>query len=137
MVDSDNVLLLRPVTASSGFPAPAAARLPAGVTPAGLSRVLVTLYYRDQPFDQAFADFFERQARPALIEAGATPLACLQTEHAENTFPALPVRTGENVFAWLARFPSEARLDGYLRQVGSSGAAQQLRLAPTARSLLR
>jgi quinol monooxygenase YgiN len=137
MTDSDNVLLLRPVTASPGFPAPDAARLPVGATAAGPSRILVTLYYRDQPFDQAFADSFDRQARPALVAAGATPLACLQTEYAENTFPALPVRTGENVFASLARFPSEARLDGYLRQIGSSGAPQQLRLAPTARSLLR
>jgi hypothetical protein len=153
MIDSDNVLLLRPVTARSGFPAPAAARPPAGHAQAPRSRVLVTLYYRDRPFDQAFADFFDRQARPVLIDAGATPLACLQTEHAENTFPALPVRTGENVFAWLARFPSPARLDDHLRQIGRSGdwrdrvlpaltalitgAPQQLRLAPTARSLLR
>jgi quinol monooxygenase YgiN len=139
MIDSDNVLLLRPVTAQSGFPAPAAARLPAGATPAGSSRILVTLYYRDHPFDQAFADLFDRQARPALIEAGATPLACLQTEHAENTFPALPVRTGENVFVCLARFPSETHLDGYVRQARTltAGAPQQLRLAPTARSLLR
>jgi NIPSNAP len=153
MIDSDNVLLLRPVTARSGFPTTAAARLPIGHTPAVPSRVLVTLYYRDQPFDQAFADFFDRQARPVLIETGATPLACLQTEHAENTFPALPVRTGENVFVWLACFPSAARLGGHLRQVERSGSwqdrvlpalsamitgvPQQLRLAPTARSLLR
>jgi hypothetical protein len=153
MIDSDNVLLLRPVTARSGFPAPAAARPPAGHAQAPRSRVLVTLYYRDRPFDQAFADFFDRQARPVLIDAGATPLACLQTEHAENTFPALPVRTGENVFAWLARFPSAGRLDDHLRQIGRSGdwrdrvlpalsaliagTPQQLRLAPTARSLLR
>jgi quinol monooxygenase YgiN len=139
MIDSDNVLLLRPATARSGFPAPEAARLPAGSTSAEPSRILVTICYRDQPFDQAFADLFDRQARPALIEAGATPLACLQTEHAENTFPALPVRAGENVFASLARFPSEAHLDGYVRQTRTltTGAPQQLRLAPTARSLLR
>ena len=153
MIDSDNVLLLRPVTARSGFPAPTAARLPIGNTPAVPSRILATLYYRDQPFDQAFADFFDRQARPVLIETGATPLACLQTEHAENTFPALPVRTGENVFVWLACFPSGARLGDHLRQVERSGSwqdrvlpalsatttgvPQQLRLAPTARSLLR
>jgi hypothetical protein len=153
MIDSDNVLLLRPVSARSGFPAPAAARLPVGVTAAAPSRILVTLYYRDQPFYQAFADFFEHQAHPALIEAGATPLACLQTEHAENTFPALPVRTGENVFAWLARFPGPAGLGNYLRQAGQpgnwrdrvlpalsamiTGPPQQRRLAPTARSLLR
>jgi hypothetical protein len=109
MVDSDNVLLLRPVTARSGFPAPAAARPAAGHAQPPPSRILVTLYYRDRPFDQAFADFFDRQACPVLIGAGATPLACLQTEHAENTFPALPVRTGENVFAWLARFPGPDR----------------------------
>ena len=147
MIDSDNVLLLRPVTARSGFPPPA------GHAPAAPSRVLVTLYYRDRPFDDAFADFFDRQARPVLTEAGATPLASLQTEHAENTFPALPVRTGENVFAWLARFPSPALLDDHLRQIERSaewrdsvlpalsslitGSAQQLRLAPTARSQLR
>jgi hypothetical protein len=163
MIDSDNVLLLRPVTARSGFPAPAAARLPAGHAPAGhapaghapvaRSRILVTIYYRDKPFDQAFADFFDRQARPVLIETGATPLACLQTEHAENTFPALPVRTGENVFVWLARFPSAAHLGGHLHQFECSGhwrdhvlpalsamitgAPQRLRLAPTTRSQLR
>jgi hypothetical protein len=168
MIDSDNVLLVRPVTARSGFPAPAAARPPAPPAPAGEapatptpathapavpSRVLVTLYYRDRPFDRAFADFFDRQARPVLTGTGATPLACLQTEHAENTFPALPVRTGENVFAWLARFPDSAHLDDHLRQIERSadwrdrvlpalsalitGAPQQLRLAPTARSLLR
>src|SRR5215831_7300445 len=44
MIDSDNVLLLRPVTARSGFPAPAAARLPPGHAVAGLSRILVTIY---------------------------------------------------------------------------------------------
>jgi len=153
MINSDDVLLLRPVTARSGFPAPASARPPARYATAVPSRVLVTLYYRDRPFDQAFADFFDRQARPVLIGTGATPLACLQTEHAENTFPALPVRTGENVFAWLARFPDPARLDDHLRQIEHcadwrdrvlpalsaliTGAPQQLRLAPTARSQLR
>jgi hypothetical protein len=158
MIDSDNVLLLRPVTARSGFPAPAAARLADGHAADGHaaaapSRILVTLYYRDEPFDQAFADFFDRQARPVLLETGARALACLQTEHAENTFPALPVRTGENVFVWLARFPSAAHLRSHLHQIECSGdwqdrvlpalsamitgAAQQLRLAPTARSMLR
>jgi len=127
MIDSDNVLLLRPVTARSGFPPPAAARPPAGDGAAAPSH--------------------------AAAEAGATPLASLQTEHAENTFPALPVRTGENVFAWLARFPSAALLDDHLRQIERSaewrdrvfpalsalitGLPQRLRLAPTIRSQLR
>src|SRR5689334_12820867 len=132
MIDSDNVLLLRPVTARSGFPAPPAGRPAAGSASAGPARILVTIYHRDQPFDQAFAGFFDRQVRPALVEAGATPLACLHTEPAENTFPALPVRTGENVFAWFARFPSQDLLDDYLRRTErSAGAPQRLRLAPT------
>jgi hypothetical protein len=53
-----------------------------------------TLCYRDRPFGELFADFFDRQVRPVLGSTGAALLACLQTEHAENTFPALPVRTG-------------------------------------------
>ncbi|GAA1614913.1 NIPSNAP family protein [Catellatospora bangladeshensis] len=153
MIDSDDVLLLRPVAAGSGFPAPATPRPPAGRTAAPPSLVLATLYYRDRPFDEAFVDFFDRRVRPVLAETGAAPLACLQTEHADNDFPALPVRTGENVFVWFARFGGPADLDDHQRRLRSSarwqeqvwpalsamlsGAPQQLRLAPTARSLLR
>jgi hypothetical protein len=153
MIDTDNVLLLRPVTVRSGFPVPEADRRPAGHALTDHSRILVTIYYRDHPFDQAFADFFEDQVRPVLIETGATPVACLQTEYAENTFPALPVRTGEHVFVWLARFPSPVGLSDHLHRLErdahwrdrvfpallelTAGASQRLRLAPTTRSLLR
>src|SRR5262249_958185 len=44
MIDTDNVLLLRPVTARSGFPIPEAGRLPAGRAVAEESRILVTIY---------------------------------------------------------------------------------------------
>lgn len=153
MIDSDNVLLLRPADERSGFPAPAATRPPPGYAVAPPSLLIATLYYRDQPFDKAFADFFDRSVRPVMTEAGGTPLACLQTEHAENTFPALPVREGENVFAWFARFSSESDVaihqralerspawrDAVLPRLSAaiSGEPQRLRLAPTARSLLR
>jgi quinol monooxygenase YgiN len=146
MIDSDNVLLLRPATARAGFPAPAAPRPPADPpASAAPSCLLVTLYYRDRPFDPAFTSFFKNEARPLLAESGAAPLAWLQTEYAENTFPALPIRTGEHVFAWLARFPSQGHLDAHLRAPAFSpalegmitGEPQRLRLAPTGRSLLR
>lgn len=149
MIDFDNVLLLRPAPAHRGFPAPTAIRPPAPGTTAPPSLVLATLYYRDRPFDEAFVDFFDRQVRPVLVDAGAAPLACLQTEYAENTFPALPVRTGENIFVWFARFPSAAHLHQFDRSdhwqqrilppssATLTNAPQQLRLAPTARSLLR
>src|SRR6266581_1191824 len=64
MIDSDNVLLLRPATARSSFPAPAAARPPVSHTAPPTSRVLATLYYCDRRFDNAFMDFFDRQVRP-------------------------------------------------------------------------
>jgi NIPSNAP len=146
MIDSDNVLLLRPATARAGFPASAAPRPPAGQpATAPPSCLLVTLYYRDRPFDPAFTGFFEQEARPLLAHSGAAPLAWLQTEYAENTFPALPVRTGEHVFAWLARFPRPGHLDTHLRAPAPcpalagmiTGDPQRLRLAPTGRSLLR
>jgi NIPSNAP len=152
MVDSGNVLL-RPVTEHSGFPAPSAPRPPIGSTTPPPSRVLTTIYYRDHPFDEAFMDVFEQELRPVLVETGATPLACFQTEYAENNFPGLPVRTGENVFVWFACFPSQAHLSDHLHRLDRSdrwrdralptlsamliSAPEQLRLAPTARSLLR
>ena len=42
--------------------------------------------------------------KPAVTGSGAMVLAYFVTEHSENTFPALPVREGENVFVWFARF---------------------------------
>jgi hypothetical protein len=165
MLDTDDVLLLRPATAHSGFPAPNQLRPPVGHTAAGSSRsagsdgsagqsrILVTLYFGDRPFSPSFAGFFDHHVRPVLTETGAVPLACLQTEYSENTFPALPVRTGEHVFAWLARFDRPADLSRHLRLLGESGpwrdsvlpalsamltrAPQQLQLAPTDRSWLR
>jgi len=153
MIDSDDVLLLRPAGPRSGFPAPAAPRLPAGHDCAPPSLVTATICHRDRPFDEAFADFFDRQVAPALLRTGAVPLACLQTEHAENTYPALPVRTGENVFVWFSRFADPDGLDAHQRALACcgdwqtrirpallaslAGEPQLLTLAPTPRSLLR
>ncbi|NUR61367.1 MAG: NIPSNAP family protein [Catenulispora sp.] len=153
MIDSDDVLLLRPVTALSGFPDPVAGRPPRGQTTPPPSCVLATIYYRDRPFDEAFAEFFDDRVRPELADSGADVSVCFQTEYAENTFPALPVRMGENAFVWFARFPSVDELSRHLDWLERSvrwqeqvrptlsalitGSPQQLRLAPTARSLLR
>jgi hypothetical protein len=87
-----------------------------------------------------------------LRDTGAEPLAYLHTEPAENTFPALPVREGEQVFVWLAAFPSAAELESWQwrleeddtwRGVARPGLAERtvatevMTLAPTPRSLLR
>ncbi|TDC37984.1 NIPSNAP family protein [Micromonospora sp. KC213] len=152
MVDSDDVLLLRPASARGGFPAPVAAR-PALDSPGSApSLVLATIWHGVGPFDTAFVEFFERRVRPLLAESGGEPLAYLHSDHSANTFPALPVRTGEEVFVWFARFAGEGRSDEYLERLHHSerwseevlpalsrwvGTSQRLRLAPTERSLLR
>jgi len=140
MVDVDDVLLLRPTSASSGFPTDGRARPPVGATVPPPSRVLASVHLRDRPVDDEFRDHFDRAVRPALADAGATPIACLETEYAENTFPALAVRAGEHAFVWFTWFAGDAQLTEHLRRLAwpaGFGPVRHLRLAPTARSLLR
>ncbi|MEU7885945.1 NIPSNAP family protein [Microbispora bryophytorum] len=154
MIDSDDVLLLRPASAWGGFPVPVDAR-PALGEPSGSPRslILATIWHGVGPFDDAFVEFFEQRVRPVLTQTGGEPLAYLRSEHAPNTFPALPVRTGEEVFVWFARFADEDRLNEHLDFLQRSERwskemlpalserwmrkSQRLRLAPTERSLLR
>ena len=149
MVDVDDVLLLRPATARSGFAVPDAPRPPISQTEPPSSVVVASICYGERPFDDEFVEVFDRRVRPVLVETGGAPLACLRTEYAENTYPALPVRTGEHVFVWFARFGGEAELAEHLHRLEDSQrwhddalaaltvAPRRLRLAPTARSSLR
>ncbi|MFF9762165.1 MULTISPECIES: NIPSNAP family protein [Streptomyces] len=154
MADSDDVLLLRPASARGGFPAPVGARpAPGEPAPWPPSLVLATIWYGHVPFDTAFAEFFQQCVRPVLAETGGEPVAYLQSEHAPNSFPALPVRVDEEVFVWFARFTDEAHVDHHLNRLQRSErwreeilpalskrwakAPQRLRLVPTERSILR
>lgn len=154
MIDSDDVLLLRPASTRGGFPVPVGAR-PAPGEPAPLppSLVLATIWHGHSPFDTTFVEFFQQCVRPILAETGGEPLAYLQSEHAPNTFPALPVRMNEEVFVWFARFTDESHIDDHLKRLQHSErwhkevlpilperwarTPQRLRLAPTERSILR
>jgi len=115
MIDSDDVLLLRPL--DGGFPLP-----PARGSELPESRFLATLHFADAPFE-------------TYPPTDLPPLAAFTTEYAENTFPGLPVRAGEHVFVWFARFDDQAALDKHLAAVDP--ATTVLELAPTTRSLLR
>jgi quinol monooxygenase YgiN len=132
MVDSDNVLLLRPVGASDAL------------TPGRAALYVATIYLLARPADEDFLRFFETQVRPVLQETGAPPIARFVTESAANNFPALPVRTGEHAFVWFASFASAADHEQHLarRKVFRSWnelvqpALQELRLEPTTHSRL-
>src|SRR6185369_15762477 len=100
IVDSDNVLLLRPV---HGRPFELDARPPPGEMENARGIVVATIYYFDAPVDDEFLAFFEREIRPELLETGAQVRSAFVTESSTNNF-RLPVREGEQVFVWLAGF---------------------------------
>ncbi|HEY1175222.1 MAG TPA: NIPSNAP family protein [Phytomonospora sp.] len=137
MIDSDDVLLLRPSRPGSGFPA-GGERPPVGAAAPG-SVLVATIHHRDTPVDDEFRAAFE-EVRPVLSATGAAPLAYLETEYADNDFPGLPVRTGEHVFVWLA---AESDPAGYAdapewtELAARTARVERMRLSPTGRSLLR
>jgi len=146
MIDSGNVLLLHPANPTSGFSLESKTRPLAGSNEARSVFIVATIYYFNAQVDAAFAQFFEKTVKPAVIGSGATVLAYFVTEHSENTFPALPVREGENVFVWFARFNDSAAyerhtaaLTQYPRRHDEISKKQEpeiLKLSPTTRSLL-
>jgi hypothetical protein len=134
MLDSDDVLLLRPV---DGTPSTTAAD--GGET----SLLTAELLLLRRPVDAAFRSRYTGEVEPLLEQAGSRRLALLETELAANTFPRLPVREGEHAVVRLARSgdaaPVHERLEQVSRRLRGDLAAppQLLRLEPNRRSRLR
>ena len=153
MVDSDDVLLLRPTGRGSGFTAAGLTRPPVGAGEEPHSLFCATVYSLPTPVDEEFVAFFVRRVTPVMVRMSAAPVASYQTEAAQNTFSALPVREGEHVFVWFASYASDAKHRDHLDRLGQSASwndhiqpelaarlaspPQHLRLQPTTRSLLR
>jgi hypothetical protein len=154
MIDSSDVRLLRYARPSWSLVTPSAPRPRVGARGAASTALFhLTACSLRAPVDAAFRRWFEREALPALVDAGAAPCAVFETEPAANDFPRLPVRTGEHVFAWLARHAnaeaaaraadrlaaSAAWLDALLPRLERALAEPMcvLRLQPTSRSLVR
>ncbi|GAB2928753.1 NIPSNAP family protein [Streptomyces mayteni] len=145
MLDSDDVLLLRPLSADSAF-----ATTPTDRPPAPERFVAATLW-SFPPGQQDGIALIRDGLLPLLHETGPAPLAALTTETAPNTFTRLPVRTGENVTAVITSYPDEdthrlhlaALRDHPLARAeilpalerAQSASPRTLRLAPTGRSL--
>lgn len=137
MIDSDNVLLLRPATASSGFALRGLAR---DQRPPGL--VVAHIQYLDQPANAAVLQDLEQQFRVVLQAPGTQLHALLVSEHSENTFAALPVRRDEEAVVWIAGFADRATYEtcrAELDRIAGSIALrnERLHLSPTKQSLLR
>jgi NIPSNAP len=139
MIDSDNVLLLRPVDEESSLALDASWRPPPGTGATRQAGMTATVCSLDLGGTDAFVHRFKREIEPALRQAGADVRARFVTERSENNFPPLPVREGEEVFVWLSLFADEAARDEHVAAVDLStlaGDVEILRLQPTSRSLL-
>ena len=152
MIDFDNILLLRPARPESGFPVDDSERPPPGASEAPGGLVVAAVYSFDAPAGADFLDFFERELRPVVTDAGASILAYFVTEESANNYPALPVREGEQVFVWFSLFEDEAAFEQHAAALAGSrrwrevsealarrvaGPPEVRKLSPTARSLVR
>jgi NIPSNAP len=152
MINSDNVLLLRPAFSDSGFILPESRTDPrANEMPVGL--IIATVCCLAPRTDEGFAEFFVRVLSPVLAAASAKILASFVTERSPNNFPRLPVREGETVFVWFSGFESVPAYEEHLAALARTKAWTEeaepemdrriwrrnevSRLVPTARSLLR
>ncbi|MES2612754.1 MAG: NIPSNAP family protein [Pseudomonadota bacterium] len=147
MVDSDNVLLLRPAWpgAAAHLPAERAATGAGGPAPGLLD---ATVFYLKEPATPALLDYCRERMDPALRAGGARHTAWYASEASPNTFPRLPVREGEPVLLGLALFGDAAAFDAFAqggawqREVAPglapwlARAPEAHRLQPTARSAL-
>jgi hypothetical protein len=149
MIDSDDVLLLRPAWPGAGIPMQGRRRAAAtgpGAAP-GVLRVSV-LHLRD-PAGEALLRLCRETLVPCLQRGGATPLGWYVTDNIPNDFPRLPVREGEHVLVGFAMFADLSALEAFERsgawaQEVQTALAPRLdrpvqhhRLAPTARSAIR
>lgn len=150
MIDSDDVFLLRPLSDASSFAVSPSERPRAGApAPERFVSATVWSFPPGQPDGIAL---IRDGLLPVLHKTGPAPLAALTTETAHNTFPRLPVRTGENVAALFTSYPDESAYRRHLADAQAhplardeilpgiereqTAAPRILRLAPTGRSLL-
>jgi hypothetical protein len=149
MVDSDDVLLLRPAWPGAGLKASAQRRAPRGASLPAPGRVLALVIPLREPACDVGLSLCRIAGTQVLHRAGVNTLGWYSTESAVNDFPGLPVREGEHVVVAIAVFDDAPALDAFVaeatweREAGAMFApwqiasARQLRLAPTARSALR
>jgi hypothetical protein len=133
MVDSDNVLLLRPLTPARGVPV-----LPA-VDPInevkGAQGVVIAQIFAVKPNS---VDAFAQQAEEAFASyraAGAREAGVLVTLDVQNNFPQLPVRTDGPYLVWLGIVKDNEMLETQFaslakRSTQSLSATGLLRSAP-------
>lgn len=148
MIDSDNVLLLRPAWPGAAAALPQHGRPAQGAGTLAPGAVQASVWYLQQPATPELMDFCRHRMAPALQRGGARHAAWYCTEDSPNSFPRLPVREAEHVLLVLALFDDVPALQAFTsagawaREMASHLApwlarpAEIHRLQPTARSAL-
>lgn len=151
MIDSDNVLLLRPAREGAGIALAERQRAPLGATTLPPLRVVATLNRFARPADLQRVTHFETVLVPMLERAGARLLGHYVTEASRNSYPRLPVREGEHMFVWFLAFDDDNTYTRFVERLDASftwreqiaiwnrglvAEPETLRLAPTPRSLI-
>jgi hypothetical protein len=136
MIDSDNVLLLRPARAGSGFAAQDGAPFPSGGDEPSGRVYLAGVFYLGEPAEEEDVTRIEASIAPAVI-AGGSILAWYVSEQTPNTYPRLPVREGENAVVWFVVFSDAAKVEQCLAALPRVDRLETIKLAPTPRSRLQ
>lgn len=149
MLDSDDVLLLKPARPDLAFQVDPLDR-PAAGEDRTAALVVAGIHPLPQPADAAIVTRFERLVLPALQASGVELEGVFVTESATNTFTRLPVREGEHVLVWFGTVERRVAVAAREAQpeprwfeqlaAGVSSLSEQpavlLELDPTMRSLL-
>src|SRR5258706_9341077 len=122
-------------------------------TTASSGLFVVTLYDAKPEMLASFGALFERSLRARMEAAGGTTLATYVTSAQPNNFPRLPIRMGEHIYIWVARFKDTQAYAAYHKRLEAdrrwshtlwpaardqlSREPEVLRLTPTPRSRLR
>jgi hypothetical protein len=127
MIDSDDVLLLRPIHLGDGYPDPEADALTAEGLESGLAvDVLPLERLADSGVTpEGLADHVVTAAQAV----GAEVLLVAVTHPEPNDFPGLPVRD-EQVAVWLVRYPGDDARDRVRAALGAGPHDEQVPLRP-------
>jgi len=131
MIDSDDVHLLEPAEAGPLLGEHIGPRPPLGSTSYGTAEFDVVICPLRPEDTSKYLDRHRQQS-------GGHPLPPLQTLHAANTFPGLPVHEDVHVALTITRYDNAAPATADDQPDAlAAGPVQRLRLTPTPRSALR
>jgi hypothetical protein len=137
MIDSDDVLLLRPAWEGAGL-----AHDPARRAGRAGGMVDVTVFSLNDAASPALLDFCRERMTSTLQKEGALAQGWYVTESSPNNFPRLPVREGEHVLVAVAVFKELLEEGSWQRDIMPALSQwlnkplHSMKLAPTARSAI-